>query len=68
MIRKWLEYARVGRGLRQDEMAKKLGMTRSYYSMIEDDARQKDLRLSTVVKLSAALGIPISKIIEYETE
>ena len=66
-IRAWLEHARVGKGLTQAEVAKRLGITESYYAMIEAGRRQKDMRLLFAYRLSNALGIPVAKILDYET-
>lgn len=68
VIRSWLEPVRVSRGMTQAQVAKRLGVTEAYYSMIESGRRQTEMRLPFAVKLSAVLGVPIAKIVEYETK
>lgn len=65
-MREWLEPARTGKGLTQLQMAAELKITESGYSMIERGVRQKKMKLPLVLELSRILGIPVTKIIEYE--
>lgn len=50
----------------QDDVAKKLGMVESAYSMIETGKRQKDLNISLVQSFSEIFDVPESLIIEEE--
>ena len=67
-MREWLEPARTGKGLTQAEMAEALKITVSGYSLIERGQRQKKMRLPLVLELSRILGIPVAKIVEYESK
>lgn len=67
-MREWLEAARSSKGLTQAEMAKRLDVSESYYSLIERGERQKKMDVTLVAKISAVLGIPLSRIVEYETK
>lgn len=66
-MREWLEPARTGKGLTQAEMAEALKITESGYSLIERGLRQKKMTLPLLLDLSRILGIPVAKIIEYES-
>ena len=67
-MREWLEPARTGKGLTQAEMAEALKITVSGYALIERGQRQKKMRLPLVLELSRILGIPVAKIVEYESK
>lgn len=67
-MREWLKKARSEKGLTMKEMANKLGISESYYSLIENGERQKKMDLLLMSGLSAALNIPIAKIAKAESE
>lgn len=48
------------------EMSKKLGISESYYCLIENGERQKRMDISLLTKLSDILSIPISEIVKLE--
>lgn len=50
------------------EMANRLGISESYYSLIENGERQKKMDVVLMSGLSAVLGIPVSKIIKDESD
>ena len=50
------------RGLTQEALAAKAGLSRTYQARLET-ARQ-DPTLSTLVKLAKALGVPVSRLLE----
>jgi transcriptional regulator with XRE-family HTH domain len=50
------------------DIASKLGISESYYCAIENGERQKNMDLTLVSGLSAALGISVSRIVKYEKE
>ncbi len=65
-MRKWLKELREHEKLSQTAVAKQLGITQHYYSMIENGERQKDLDLSIVMKLSELFGVTVEWIAEQE--
>ena len=66
MEREWLIYARKKRKLTQREMGRRLKVTESYYNMIENGKRKKNLDLPLTRQLSRILGIGIEQIILAE--
>ena len=67
-MRKWLKEARTKKDLTMKQIAVELGITESYYSLIENGDRQKMMDISLAKKLSDILDIPVEKIIALETE
>ena len=67
-MRAWLEEARCKKGLNYRQMGEALGISESYYYMIEKQERQKRMDIALVSKLSSVLGMPISVIAAYEQE
>jgi len=65
-MRKWLKEKRIEKGLTMAQLAEKLLITESYYSLIEAGERQKKMDVVIVVRLSKALDIPITDIIILE--
>ena len=57
-----LQKLRERRGLTQEQLAKKAGISRGYLARLET-ARQ-DPTLSTLEKLAKALGVKVAKLIE----
>jgi len=55
---KSIKLSRTNRGLSQDELAKKIGKSVSYISLIEQGKR--DPAISTVEEIARALGVPVS--------
>jgi transcriptional regulator with XRE-family HTH domain len=53
-----IKLCRTNRGLSQEDLAKKVGLSPSYISLIEKGDR--DPAVSTVEKLATALGVPMS--------
>lgn len=66
-MREWLAEARAKAGLTQKEVGKKLDVTESYYSLIEQGLRQKKMDIALVSKLSTIFDIPVTEIIKHET-
>lgn len=54
--------ARVNKGLRQHEVAKKAGITASAYGAIENKANGASPK--TAFKISKALGVPVEQLFE----
>ena len=67
-MRKWLKEARTKKDLTMKQIAVELGITESYYSLIENGDRQKMMDISLAKKLSEILDIPVEKIIALKTE
>lgn len=67
-MRDWLKNTRTEKGLTMKELSKMLGISESYYCMIEKGERQKKMNLTQINGLSAALGIPVTEVIRKETE
>ena len=67
-MRKWLKEARTKKDLTMKQIAVELGITESYYSLIENGDRKKMMDISLANKLSEILDIPVEKIIAMETE
>lgn len=65
-MREWLRNSRNEKGLTMKELGAKLGISESYYCAIESGVRQKDMDLTLVAALSAALDISVADIITYE--
>ena len=67
-MRGWLGPARMAKGLTQEEMAKKLDISPSYYFLIESGRRQKKMDITLVAKICSVLGLPIARVIEMELQ
>ncbi len=67
-MRMWLKKMREKFGLTQNEIASQVGVTQSYYSLIEKGERQEDMPISMVQKLSEIFGISIEEILKMENE
>lgn len=59
---------RLEANLTMAQMAEKLDITESYYSLIEAGQRQKDMDISLAVNLAKIFSIPTIQIVEYEKE
>lgn len=68
MAREWLKEARTKANLTQEEVAKGLDLTVSYYSLIEQGRRQNPMDLTLCSKLSNFFCIPILQIVENEAK
>lgn len=65
-MREWLLDARTERKMTMKDLAEKLGISESYYCMIEKGERQKKMDLWLMGAISTALDIPPADIIEKE--
>lgn len=65
-MRSWLKTTRKEKGLTLSDVATIVGISESYYCLIENNERQKSMDISLMSKLSSALGIPISEIVRLE--
>lgn len=66
-MREWLKQKRIEQNLTMAEMAEKIGITESYYSMIEADKRQRSMNFALVSKLSAIFGMSLEQVAELES-
>ena len=67
-MRGWLKEKRVERGYTMAQMADKLDITESYYSMIEAGDRQKKMDMVLAGKLSGILEMPMQQISDLESQ
>lgn len=65
-LKEYLKTLRKESGKTQLEIAKKLDVSESYYSLIETGERQADMSLSVMKKLSEAFDVPLEFIIDEE--
>lgn len=65
-MREYLRQLRNSSKISQKDLADKLGIAPSYYSMIENGERQKDLDLSIATKLAEIFGVTVEWIAEQE--
>ncbi len=61
-MRVYLKKLRENRGLTIADVAKKLDISESYYSLIENGKRQEKMDLALAAKLSVIFEIPLSEI------
>lgn len=66
MMREWLKKLRNGKNLTMKDMAKRLGISESYYCAIENGERQQKMNMVLASALSAIFEIPISEIVEKD--
>lgn len=67
-MREYLKALRKQMRLSQTEVAEKLKVASSTYTMIENGERQKDLNLSFIVKLSKIFDVSVDYIIAEENK
>lgn len=66
MKREYLAVLREKRNESQQSVANALGMSRQYYSMIENGDRQQNMDMSILDKLSSHFEVPISRMVKWE--
>lgn len=67
-MREYLISLRTEKGLTQKQIAQKLDIYESYYNQIEKGERQKKMDITLLNRLSLALEIPITVLINYENK
>lgn len=67
-MREYLLSLRTEKGLTQKQIAQKLNISESYYNQIEKGERQKKMDITLLNRLSLALEIPITVLINYENK
>lgn len=65
-LREYLKKLRESKGLNQQDMAERIGISKQYYSLIENGDRQKKMDVTLISAIAAILGVPIEQIIEDE--
>ncbi len=65
-MREWLEQARKNRGLTMKKAGAELGISESYYSMIERGERQQNLDITLAAKISCVFNVSLEYIVEQE--
>ena len=65
-MREYLKKRREELCLSQKDVANALGVSQNYYCDIENCERQKDMKATTLIKLSSILKIPVEKMLEQE--
>ena len=66
-MRTWLKDIRQKKGILQEDVSKKSGVSRAYYSRIENGYRQQKMSIEMAQKLAEALGVPIDTILKNES-
>lgn len=67
-MREFLRDLRKERKLSQNDIAKRMGLTQSFYSMIETGERVERMNLEMAIKLANVLEIDSGDFIEREME
>lgn len=67
-MRDWLKEERVKQRLTQKQVADAIGVTESFYSLIEADKRQKKMDIDLALKLANVLGMEANEVIRKEAE
>ena len=65
-MRDWMGMARKGCGYTMKVAATKLGISESYYSMIERGERQQKLEIALAVKMSGVFDVSLEYIVTQE--
>ena len=65
-MRNWMEQARKAKGLTMKMTGEQLGISESYYSMIERGERQQNLDIALAAKMSSVFGVSLEYIVEQE--
>ena len=67
-MREYLISLHTEKGLTQKQIAHKLDISESHYNQIEKGERQKKMDITLLNRLSLALEIPITVLINYENK
>lgn len=60
-----ISYYRKREGMTQDQLAEKVGISRSYLGEIEAPNMVTTLSLEVLFNIAGALGIPVSRLLEF---
>lgn len=67
-MRTWLKEERIKQRLTQKQVADAIGVTESFYSLVEADKRQKKMDITLAVRLANVLGMEVNEIVRREAE
>lgn len=67
-MREWLKNARKEKGITMAAFSKELGISESYYSLIESGARQEKMDMAIASKISKILNISLKQIVNFEQQ
>ena len=67
-MREYLRELREKSHINQEELAERLGISRSYYVRIERAERQENLNISIAAKLAEIFGVTVDWIAQQEKE
>lgn len=67
-MREYLVELRVKKGLTQKDVSSKLGISESYYNLIEHGTRQKDMSIVLLYELSQIFKISVKSLVDRELE
>lgn len=65
-MREWLKQRRTEQHLTGAELAQKVGISESYYFLIESGKRQNPMMVDMAVKLATALHLDPMQVIQWE--
>lgn len=66
-MRKYLKSLRESKNISQQVVADKIGITRQYYSSIENGERQAKMTIDMAQKIATVFDVPLDIILQYET-
>lgn len=67
-MRKWLRELREERGIKQNEISKKLGITQCAYSLFETGKRHSKMTIETARKLAEIFNLPLETVLKNEND
>lgn len=67
-MRDWLKTARTEKQLTMKEIGVKLGISESYYCLIENGTRQVNMDIGLAASIATILGISMEKVAQLEAE
>ena len=65
-LREWLKKSRKDKGITMSDISEKLGISESYYCLIENGERQKSLDLAYASKLAELFNVSVDWIAKQE--
>lgn len=68
MAREYLALLRTQRNESQQDVADALGISRQYYSLIENGDRQKKMDIALISAIATHFGLSMAEIVKYEQE
>lgn len=66
--REYLIEMRTQKGLTQRDISEQLGISESYYNLIENGIRQKNMNVTTLCGLAKALQVSITMLVDKEMD